>query len=143
MSKRTLSSKEPANDNQPAVPDQLDNAEAVERLDRLRSIGLPVALGASVVIVLLLTSISMGLYFSSNLSRIDLSKPKNAEVRQQLQTASRDEDDDYDNEGPVTQEALQQAAEQLKQRRKQLRKLGDFTSPILSDKELGITDRRQ
>lgn len=118
----------------PLAPEQL---EPPARLERLQSIGLPVALGISIAIALLLTSISMGLYFSSNLSRIDLSKPKYADVRQDVRTADQEE---FDNEGPITQEVIQDAIKKLEQDRKDLRALGDFTSPALNNKQLGIGD---
>lgn len=120
---------------QPPALGQLEPVER-ERFERLRRIGLPVALGISVGVALLLTSVSIGLYFSSNLSRIDLSKPKYADIRRDVKAAGGEE---FKNEGPVTQEAVQEAMKELKQSQAELRELGDFTSSVLDDEQLGIT----
>lgn len=118
----------------PKLPDQLRPSEPLKRFN---GIGLPVALGIGVAAALLLVGISMGLYLNSNLSRIDLSKPKYAEARTEVEEFP-DQQDEYSDEGPVTQETIREAIDLLKERRKELREAGDFTDPVLSDEALGL-----
>lgn len=121
----------------PAEPEALEQLEP--RLSRLRSIGLPMALLVCVGVALLLTSISIGMYYSSNLSRIDLSKPKYADIRQDVLNGGDDlQDDTLDRDSPITSESMKEAIKEMQSRRTDLRQLGEFNSSILDDSQLGI-----
>jgi len=121
----------------PSEPDVLEQIEP--RLSRLRSIGLPMALVVSIGVALILTAISIGLYYSSNLSRIDLSKPKYADIREDvLNGGDEQQDDTLDRDSPITNESVKKAIQEMKSRRDDLRQLGGFNSSIMNDSQLGI-----
>lgn len=116
-----------------------ETPERLEPVNRLSSIGLPVTLAICIVIALILTSISIGLYFNSNLSRIDLSKPKYADIRGDvLSNEPEEQQEELDSDSPITREAIQEAIVEMKQRREDLRQLGDFDSEVLENAQLGI-----
>ncbi len=118
--------------------------EQAEPVGRLTSIGLPVALSIFIGIALILTIISIGLYYSSNLSRIDLSKPKYADIRSDVLTGKESKPSNkIDTTSPITSESAQRALSDMKQRRKDLQQLGSFDSQILDDAQLGIGIKQQ
>lgn len=105
----------------------------------LSGIGLPFVLAICIIIALILTSISMALYFSSNLSRIDLSKPKYAGIRRDLLPAAETSDqEDFDTDSPITRESVDEAIKEMQRRRNDLQNFGAFNSPVLDDAQLGI-----
>lgn len=118
----------------PDTPEQLEPV----RGSRLSSIGLPMVLAVSIGIALLLTSISVGLYFASNLSRIDLSKPKYADIREDVLNGGETQDEALDRDSPLTSESVGQAIEEMQSRRSDLRQLGGFDTSILDNSQLGI-----
>lgn len=103
--------------------------------------GLPMMLAVSVGIALALTVTSIGLYYSSNLSRIDLSKPRYADVRVAIEPAHEDsETEQFDVSSPITEESVKRTLEEMQTRQNALRGLGNFSSPILSDTALGLSE---
>ena len=107
---------------------------------RFSRIGLPMMLTICIGIALALVATSIGMYYSSNLSRIDLSKPRYADVRVAI-TPDADSDSDseeLDSSSPITEESVRQALEDMKAKRESLQGLGDFSSPVLDDAALGI-----
>lgn len=124
-------------DKEKKRPRMLPQLEPAERLQRLQGISLPVALGIGVAVAVLLVATSIGLYLTSNLSRIDLSKPKYAEARTDVNEIP-ERQEGYSAEGPVDQQSIQEAIKILKERRQKVRELGDFTEPVLTDDALGI-----
>lgn len=108
----------------------------------VRAIGLPLTLTLVIGVALALTGINMALYFGSNLSRIDLSKPKYADIRGELQPSVQTADKpELDTSSPITREAIREQIDELKRRQTELRKLGGFDSPVLDDAPLGISEQ--
>lgn len=105
-----------------------------------RGNGLPLALGIGIGIAAVLVTISIGLYLSSNLSRIDLSKPKYAEARNGVDKTSEETVEQYSIDGPINQQSTREAVDLLKKRRGKLREAGNFSAPVLSDEALGIRE---
>ncbi len=107
-----------------------------QEIDPKRHFGLSTALAAAIGAALFLTGVSTTLYLSSNFSRIDLSKPKNADVRSQVTSVS--EDNQIDSSGPVTRESIKEMREHMQAAQTTLKKSGSFDSPVLEDITLGI-----
>ncbi len=113
--------------------------DAPEEPENVRRFGLPLALTVAIGTALLLTGINMALYFSSNLSRIDLSKPKYADIRKDLRPSEdASSQPKVDTTSPITKDAVQAQIDNLTKRRDELRKLGGFDSTVLDDAPLGI-----
>lgn len=96
---------------------------------------LPTALVVAIACALLLTGVSTALYLGSNFSRIDLSKPKNADIRSKVNSLS---EATSNNSGPITRESINEAIRKMKGAETELQKAGDFNSPVLDDSSLGI-----
>jgi len=119
-------------------PDVAQKPEPEVPASRFSRIGLPMMLTICIGIALALISISIGMYYNSNLSRIDLSKPRYADVRVTVTPDSNGDSDELDASSPITEESVRQALEDMKARRESLRGLGDFSSSVLDDAALGI-----
>lgn len=132
----------------PQPPDERDaprderlppGSERLEPASRAGGVGLPLTLAVCIGIALLLSGVSISLYYNSNLSRIDLSKPKYADIRREvLPSGEAVDQEEFDNDSPITSEALEEALKELRQRRKDLQSLGNFDSSVLDDAQLGI-----
>lgn len=98
---------------------------------------LPVALGMSVGIALILTVISVAVYSLSGYSKLDLSRPgferEREEVRQTTQAQKT-----YDTTSPVTRDAIDEFLHEYDDRAKELGEYGDFRDQALDDASLQL-----
>ncbi|HEX6462166.1 MAG TPA: hypothetical protein VFZ58_02730 [Candidatus Saccharimonadales bacterium] len=102
-----------------------------------RHFGLSSALMVAIGIALFLTGVSTALYLSSNFSRIDLSKPKNTDIRDKV-SASTNEESQIDTSGPITKDSIKKMREHMQSAQANLKKAGGFDTPVLEDATLGI-----
>ncbi|MBL8160318.1 hypothetical protein JNJ66_07740 [Candidatus Saccharibacteria bacterium] len=106
---------------------------------KTRRMGLPLALGLCIGVAVILTGINMVLYLRSNLSRIDLSKPKYADIRKDLRPSQAEGgQEQIDTTSPITAEAIREQIDELRVRQEELRRIGGFDSPVLDDSAIGI-----
>ena len=107
-------------------------------IQKLRTMGLPLALSLAICIALLLTGISIGAYFNSSFSSIDLSKPKYADIRTQLLPKDEENKKTDEDNGPITKQSIRKNIDELVKIRQDLQKLSNFDNEALEDAQLGI-----
>ena len=112
------------------------NLEPMRRF--LNAHRLPMAIGAAVLIALLMTVISISLYIRSGASRLDLSRPGYEGVRKQV-TASED-DEILSATGPMDVKTIDTFQTMFNKRRSTLDKLDPFTPSVLDDSSIRLLE---
>lgn len=97
---------------------------------------LTVALTIFVIAALVLTGVSLGMYYMGGFYRFDLSRPDYAKERTEI--AKSEAQKDYDTTSPVTKNALATFLTEFDSRQKDLRAYGDFRDQSLSDEDLQL-----
>jgi len=95
----------------------------------------PFAIGAVVIISILMTAVSLSLYVTSGTARLDLSRPGYESVRQDVQQSPGET---YNSDGPVNEAALNEFDQLLQKRRTNLDALGGFEDTTIDDESLRL-----
>jgi hypothetical protein len=98
---------------------------------------LTVALAIFVVAALVLTGVSVGMYYMGGFYRFDLSRPDFAVERTEI--AKPEPQKEYDTTSPVTKSSITDFLTEFDNRQKDLRAYGDFRDQSLGDEDLQIT----
>lgn len=99
---------------------------------------LPFALGLVVAITLVLTVVSVAIYYATGASNLDLSRPGFERERGEVRTNTSNKT--YDTTGKVTSEALGDFFKEYDERASDLRQYGDFRDQALDDASLQLSD---
>ena len=94
---------------------------------------LVIFVGASLV----LTGVSLGMYYVGGFYRFDLSRPDYAVERTEI--AKPEPQKEYDTTSPVTKSTITDFLTEFDNRQKDLKAYGDFRDQSLSDEDLQIT----
>jgi hypothetical protein len=114
---------------------QLETALHSELATRSR---LPIAMGIAIALTILLTAVSMSVYYLAGFNKLDLSRPDYANERKEVNTGSR-LPITHDTTSPLNKQALDDFLKELDERVKTANAYGDFKENSLSDEELGLT----
>jgi hypothetical protein len=97
---------------------------------------LPAALVLAILAALVLTGLSLSMYYVNGFYRYDLSRPAYEKERGEL--ARPDSQKVYDTTSPVTKAAIDEFLKEYDGRTKNLQAYGDFRDGSLSDEDLQI-----
>lgn len=96
------------------------------------------AIGVAVIIGLIMTAVSMSLYVTSGAQVLDLSRPGYENARDAVND-SEFETDNFSQNGPVTEDVVEEFEEIYSKNRKDLNQVDDFSDPKpLSDQSLHL-----
>lgn len=100
--------------------------------------GLPFGIFLAIVGALLLTTISMTLYFVSGTAKLDLSRPGYESARTQIHRADGT-DQNFSSNGELDGAVIKDFLKKYDSELKDLQHYGSFNENILDDAQLGIT----
>lgn len=89
------------------------------------------------IIAVIMTGISLVLYWRSGAIKLDLSRPGYEKVRKTVQDNSVEQP--FSSNGAVDQAAIDDFNKRLNGYQEQLKQLGDYKSASISDDDLGLT----
>lgn len=98
---------------------------------------LPVAIGAVIVISLLITAINLSLYVSSGSSSLDLSRPGYEQARRQTQTGDTRRVE-FESTGPINESVLKDFKKIFSDQRAEINALDGFRDTALDDASLRL-----
>lgn len=99
------------------------------------------AISAAVVIALVMTAVSMSLYYSTGAEVLDLSRPGYESVRQAVNQAPHD-DATFSGDGPVDSQVIKQFDGLYQTNRKDLKSIDNFSNQKpLSDDSLTLSEK--
>ena len=103
--------------------------------------GLPFGIFLAIFAALILTAISMTLYFISDTAKLDLSRPGYESVRKQI---NRDEssNDNFSANGSIDASVIKDFNAKYDKRAKSLNQYDQFDQNILDDTHIGIVDQQ-
>ncbi len=99
---------------------------------------LPTMVISVIMVSIVLVSISMYLYYSSDAFRVDLSRPDYVPYRAQIDNSNDHNRDMFEAQGEVTGKVLDDFLQKYKQEEKKADGARVFASDVLSDDQLGI-----
>jgi hypothetical protein len=99
---------------------------------------LPAALVLAISAALLLTVVSVGMYYAAGFYRYDLSRPGYEKERTEI--AKPTPQKEYDTTSPVTKGTIDGFLEEFDARQKDLKAYGDYRDPSLTDEDLLLTN---
>lgn len=99
---------------------------------------LPTMVVSVIMVSIVLVSISMYLYYSSDAFRVDLSRPDYVPYRAQIDNSNDHNRDMFEAQGEVTGKVLDDFLQKYKQEEKKADGARVFASDVLSDDQLGI-----
>lgn len=99
---------------------------------------LPTMVVSVIMVSIVLVSISMYLYYSSDAFRVDLSRPDYVPYRAQIDNSNDHNRDMFEAQGEVTGKVLDDFLQKYKQEEKKADSARVFASDVLSDDQLGI-----
>lgn len=99
---------------------------------------LPAALVLAISAALLLTVVSVGMYYAAGFYRYDLSRPGYEKERTEIAKPSPQKE--YNTTGPVTKGTIDGFLEEFDARQKDLKAYGDYRDPSLTDEDLLLTN---
>ncbi len=99
---------------------------------------LPTMVVSVIMVSIVLVSISMYLYYSSDAFRVDLSRPDYVPYRAQIDNSNDHSRDMFEAQGEVTGKVLDDFLQKYKQEEKKADGARVFASDVLSDDQLGI-----
>lgn len=99
---------------------------------------LPAALVLAVAAALLLTVISVGMYYAAGFYRYDLSRPGYEKERTEI--AKPTPQREYNTTSPVTKGTIDGFLDEFDARQKDLKAYGDYRDPSLTDEDLLLTN---
>lgn len=99
---------------------------------------LPTMVISVIMVSIVLVSISMYLYYSSDAFRVDLSRPDYVPYRAQIDNSNDHNRDMFEAQGEVTGKVLDDFLQKYKQEEKKANGARVFASDVLSDDQLGI-----
>ncbi len=97
---------------------------------------LPMALGAAILMALVLTVISVAWYSWGGSSKLDLSRPGYERERAEVRATGTPET--YDTSSPITQNAIDTFNKEYDARVKELGSYGDFRDAALDDNNIQL-----
>lgn len=100
--------------------------------------GLPFGIFLAILSALLLTAISMTLYFVSGTAKLDLSRPGYESARTQIHRTDGI-DQNFSLNGDLDSAVIKDFLKKYDREAKDLQQYGSFNNPILDDSQLGIT----
>lgn len=103
--------------------------------------GLPFGIFLAIVIALLLTVVSMALYFISGTSKLDLSRPGYESARKQI-THDSSNDQSFPSTGPIDAKVIKDFLARYDKETKNLDQYDKFDQNILDDTQIGLTDQQ-
>lgn len=92
---------------------------------------------ASIAVALVLVFTSMKLYYSSDASRVDLSRPEYAAHRSKIVKDNK-VDHRFEAQGPINKESLEDFLKKYNKEADKVTKVRAFSNDVLSDSQLGI-----
>lgn len=98
---------------------------------------LPAALVVAISATLVLTVVSVGLYYGGGFYRYDLSRPGYEKERTEISRPSAQKD--YDTTSQVTKATIDEFLQEFDVRQKDLKAYGDFRDASLTDEDLQLT----
>jgi hypothetical protein len=98
---------------------------------------LPVALVLAILAALLLTTISVSMYYVAGFYRYDLSRPGYEKERTEIAKPSPQKE--YDTTSPVTKTTIDEFLSEFDSRQKDLNAYGDYRDQSLADEDLLLT----
>ncbi len=118
------------------------NSWVVRKVDVLASRwGLPFGIGLAIITALLLTSISMTLYFISDTAKLDLSRPGYESARKQIKHDDSD-NDNFSSNGALDGKVIKDFSAMYDKRVKSLGQYDSFNQNILDDSQIGIVEQQ-
>lgn len=100
--------------------------------------GLPFGIFLAIVAALLLTAISMTLYFASGTSKLDLSRPGYESARDQIRRTDSS-DQNFSSNGELNSTVIKDFLNKYDKESKDLQQYSSFNENILDDTQLGLT----
>ncbi len=100
--------------------------------------GLPFGIFLTILSALLLTAISMTLYFVSGTAKLDLSRPGYESARTQIHRTNGT-DQNFSSNGDIDSVVIKDFLKKYDREAKDLQQYGSLNNPILDDSQLGIT----
>lgn len=106
------------------------------KMTQLIDHSLVLFVAGTIAVALLLVGVSMKLYYSSDASRVDLSRPEyrlhRAEIDDRRASAS------FDAQGPIDAKTVTQFLQQYNQAAEKVTNVAAFSNDVLSDAQLGL-----
>lgn len=99
---------------------------------------LPAALVLAIFAALVLTVISVGMYYAAGFYRYDLSRPGYEKERTEI--AKPTPQKEYNTTSPVTKGTVDGFLDEFDARQKDLKAYGDYRDPSLTDEDLLLTN---
>lgn len=101
--------------------------------------GLPFGIFLAICVALLLTAISMTLYFVSGTAKLDLSRPGYEGARQQIRR-DNGTDQNFSANGPLNSTVMKDFLNKYDKELKKLESYDKFDQNILEDAQIGLTN---
>lgn len=105
---------------------------------RIEGPKLPFALGIAMVLTIVMTFTSVGIYYVAGFYKFDLSRPGYEKERTQVTNSANDIHGNYDSTTPVTAAATDTFLRDFDAGTQKASLAGDFRDQSLSDQELGL-----
>ncbi|PLS82028.1 hypothetical protein CYG49_00120 [Candidatus Saccharibacteria bacterium] len=112
-----------------------------ENLKKLLKSKIFLALTLSIVVALGLTSLSVYMYVSSGVSKLDLSLPQYEQIRKEVEPNTPN--DEFETTGPINQDVINEFMKLYEKEQKQLQSNSAFDNTNLEDDALRLTPETQ
>ena len=97
---------------------------------------LPFAIGGALLISILMTVISMSLYFTSGASRLDFSRPGYEQAREQVKDEKPSQN--FNPTGPLNRSVLAEFQKLFDEERATLKSIGNYKDKSMTDESLQL-----